>query len=215
MTTWVDPTGGRDRGLRGLATAWVQVLVRPRTFFREAVSPGDQAPGLVFAVVVVLVAATTRLSVDPSLVPAVGGDPLLAAVFSLLFLALLVTPLALHAAAALQIVCLLPVTLRRPEERRAGVSQTVQVVAYATAPCVFAGLPIPELRLLCAAYGAVLLVVGLATVHDVPLALAAVLAAPTAAVVFGVWFDGFAAALAVFPWLGTWWTGVGTSVAGV
>ncbi|MFC7167688.1 YIP1 family protein [Halospeciosus flavus] len=215
MTTWVEPSGGRERGPRGIATAWVQVLVRPRAFFREAVSPGDQAPGLVFAVAVVLVAATTRLLVDPSFAPDVGGNRFLAGLLFLAVLALLVTPLALHAAAALQIVCLLPVTLRRPAEERAGVSQTVQVVAYASAPCALAGLPVPALRLVCAAYGVLLLVVGLATVHDLRIPVAAVLGVPAAVVVFGVWFGGFAAALDVFPWLDEWWAGIGVWAEGV
>ena len=56
MTQWVeDVEGGRQRGLRGLAKAWIEVLVRPRRFFAEGIAPGDQGPGLTFAIAIVLV----------------------------------------------------------------------------------------------------------------------------------------------------------------
>ena len=80
---------------------------------------------------------------------------------------------------------------------RAGVSETVQVVAYATAPAVVAGLPYPEVRILATLYGAALLVVGLATVHGTTLGRAAVAGAIPATLVFGYAFGGLFALEAV------------------
>lgn len=190
MTTWVEnPRGGRDRGPRGLARAWVEVLVRPRRFFRNGVAPGDQAPGLAFAVAVALVYVGTLLgsgaATVPSTLPVIGGTGALATAFVVLAVALVVAPGTLHLVAALQTILLLLVV---PD--RAGVSETVQTLAYATAPCAVAGLPVPELRAACALYGAGLLVVGLAEVHGTSLVRAAVAGALPAALVFGYAFGG-------------------------
>lgn len=189
MTQWVEnPEGGRDRGPIALARAWVQVLVRPRRFFRAAVAPGDQAPGLVFAVAVVLVAEGSRLALRPEAIPAFGSSPSLAAALWLGVVALFLTPLAIHLVAALQTLLLAPVA---PD--RGGTSETVQVLGYATAPCVVAGLPSPEIRLLAVLYGTLLLVVGTAERHHVGLPLAAAVAAVPAVLVFGLGFRGLAA----------------------
>jgi hypothetical protein len=186
VTTWVEnPRGGRDRGPRGLARAWVEVLVRPKRFFRNGVAPGDQAPGLSFAVVVALSYVGSRFLFDPSSVPSFGGRPLVSAALTLLAAGLIVAPLTLHLTAALQTVILILTV-----EDRAGVSETVQVVAYATAPCALAGLPVPELRVACALYGLSLLLVGMSVVHDVSLPRAAVAVAVPGLFVFGYAFGG-------------------------
>lgn len=196
MTQWVEnPEGGRDRGPVALARAWVTVLVRPRRFFRAAVAPGDQAPGLVFAVAVVLVAEGSRLALRPEAIPAVGSSPPLAAALWLGVVALFLTPLAIHLVAALQTLLLAPVA---PD--RGGTSETVQVLGYATAPCVVAGLPSPEIRLLAVLYGTLLLVVGTAERHHVELPLAAAVAAVPAVLVFGVGFRGVGAAETLTGW---------------
>jgi hypothetical protein len=193
VTTWVNTPGeGRERGPLGIGRAWVDVIVRPRGFFRDGVVPGDQAPGLVFAVVVALVFVTTRFLLVPTTIPSIEGGPLLSATLALLAVGLLVAPATLHLTAAIQTVLLMLVV-----DDRAGVSETVQTVAYATAPCLLAGVPVPELRGLCALYGAFLLVVGLAEVHDTSLARAAVAGALPASLVFGYAFGGFGAFVAV------------------
>lgn len=193
MTQWVEnPVGGRARGPAGLARAWVEVLVRPRRFFRNGVAPGDQAPGLTFAVVVTLVYVGTRYALVPGTAPVFGGRPLLSAALALAAVGLVVAPLVLHLVAALQTLLLVPTV---PD--RAGVSQTVQVVAYATAPCALAGLPFEPLRLACALYGAGLLALGVSVVHEAALPRAAVAAALPAVVVFGYAFGGLFAAEAV------------------
>ena len=196
MTQWVqNPSGGRDRGPAGLARAWVEVLVRPRRFFERGVAPGDQAPGLVFVIAVVLVEEATRFALVPGAAPTFGGQPALSAAFGLALAALFVAPAALHLTAAVQTVLLIAVV---PE--RAGISETVQTLAYATAPCALAGIPSPTLRALCATYGAVLFVVGLRTVHGTSTVRALVAGAIPAALVFGYAFRGFAALGELVVW---------------
>ncbi|SEA11695.1 hypothetical protein SAMN04488065_1925 [Haloplanus vescus] len=184
MTTWVeDSRGGRERGPRGIARAWVEVLVRPRRFFENAVAPGDQAPGLVFAVVMAVAYALCLALLAPAQFPA--SSALRAAVVVLL-VALLIAPAALHLLAALQTLCLLAVV-----RDRAGVSETVQVLAYATAPCPLAAVPVPKIRVAACLYGAALLVVGLATVHRTTTGRATLAGALPAALLFGYGFRGF------------------------
>ncbi|MFB6101437.1 MAG: YIP1 family protein [Haloplanus sp.] len=186
MTTWVEnPRGGRDRGPRGIARAWVEVLIRPRRFFDHGVAPGDQAPGLVFAVVMAVAYAVLLAVFDPGRFP-VGG-PLRAAVVVLL-VALLIAPAVLHLLAALQTLCLMAVV-----SDRAGVSETVQVLAYATAPAPLAALPMVRLRVVACLYGAALLVVGLAEVHDTTTGRATLAGFLPAVLLFGYGFDGLGA----------------------
>ena len=187
MTTWVEePGGGRDRGPRAIARAWFEVLVRPHRFFRVGVAPGDQAPGLVFAMIVVLVEETTRLGLDPSAVPGITGSRVLSAILVVAVAVLIVTPAALHLVAALQTLALLVLA-----DDRGGVGETVQVIAYASAPCVLAGIPIPGVRVLVTAYGAYLLVVGLVVVHRLSGRRAALAGAIPAVLVYGYGFRGF------------------------
>ena len=184
MTTWVEnPRGGRDRGPRGVARAWAEVLVRPRRFFDHGVAPGDQAPGLVFAVVMAVAYALGLALLDPGRFPAAG--PLRAAV-TVLLVAVLVAPAVLHLLAAIQTL-----TLMATVRDRAGVSETVQVIAYATAPCPLAAAPVPGIRAACCLYGAALLVVGLAVVHDTSTGRATIAGALPAALLFGYGFGGF------------------------
>lgn len=186
MTQWVDdPEGGRERGPRGIARAWIEVLVRPRRFFEHGVAPADQAPGLVFAVVVVAIYQGTRFALGVDEVPVVAEQPTLSAVFWLAAAAVIVTPVALHLTAAFQTLLLAPFA---PD--RGGVSETVQVIGYATAPCALAGVPVVALQALLLGYGAVLLVTGLSIVHRLPVWKAIPLGAGPAAIVFLGGFRG-------------------------
>lgn len=200
MTTWVEnPRGGRERGPRGLARAWVEVLVRPWRFFRNGVAPGDQAPGLAFAVAVALFYVGSRFLFVPATRPAFFRNEAASVLVGLLVAGLIVAPIALHLVAALEVVVLAAVA---PD--RAGVSETVQVIAYATAPMALAGvgvhpsvggvsgveLAVAGWRLFCACYGVALLVVGMRVVHDVSLPRAAVAAVVPGVVVFGYLFGG-------------------------
>lgn len=213
VTRWVEnPSGGRDRGPRGLGRAWLEVLVRPRRFFRYGVAPGDQAPGLIFAIAVAFCAVGGRLLLAPESlsgyvrVAAATGRPYLTAILVLGVACFLVAPLVLHLAAALATLSLLPVV-----EDRAGVSETVQVIAYAAAPCVAVATPVGSLevvstpvgpiavsvgilvRIAATAYASLLLGVGLAVVHRTTPLRAAIAAVLPAAFVFGAVFGGFAA----------------------
>ena len=204
MTQWVENrAGGRDRGPIALMRAWAEVLVRPRRFFRAGVAPGDQAPGLIFASTVVLFEELSRLAVvtlaergvlstGPFPYPAIGEFTPGVAVLALLGIIVFVTPATVHLTAALQTLLLVPTA---PE--RGGVSETVQVMCYAMAPCLLAGLPYPELRVLVTLWGAGLYIVGTAVIHEIRTPVAAVVAALPAAIVFGYGFRGVAAAQAL------------------
>ena len=199
MTRWIeDPSGGRDRGPRAIVRAWVEVLVRPTRFFRTGIAPGDQAPGLVFAMLVVWIEELVRISLVADAYPAAFGSPALSTALGLVAVVLFVTPAALHLVAGLQTVLLAAVFVRD----RANVSETVQVLAYATAPCVLAGIPIPELRAACGLYATGLLVVGLRTVHEVSTKRSVLAAAVPAWLVFGL---GFRAAPAIGVLLRRWY----------
>lgn len=197
MTTWVEPSGGRRRGPLGLVQAWVQVLRHPAGFFEDAVSPGDQGPGLAFAMAVVLVEESIRLSLVPTARPVVRGSDLVGAVLFLAIVTLLVTPLALHAFAAVETLVLLAAP------SRAGISETVQVLAYAAAPCVLAGVPSPTVRVLVGLWSMGLLVVGFHVVHDLRYPAAALFAVPAAALGVGYGFRWFGAVVDLVPGFAT------------
>lgn len=204
MTQWVEePHGGRDRGPLALARAWVEVLLRPRRFFRNAIAPADQAPGLVFAVTVVLIEEASRalvvglsergvLESGPFTYPELVGLSPLLTVFFVVAVAVLLAPAILHLVAALQTILLV-----RTAPDRGGVSETVQVIAYACAPCVFAGLPIPSIRVVCGVWGAGLYVIGISRVHDLSVPRAIALGVVPAVLVFGYGFRAIPAAEAL------------------
>jgi len=195
MTTWVEPEGGRERGLLGLLKAFTQVLVNPTTFFDEAVSPGDQAPGLVFAMAVVLLYEGTRLALDPGRALAFPAPTWLAAVLTLALAGLLVAPAALHALSAVETLVLVAVA---PD--RGGVSETVQVLAYASAPCALVGVSVPAVTFVCGLWAFALLVVGTRIVHDASLPRAVAAALVPGVLAYGSGFGWFTATIALFPW---------------
>jgi len=186
VTQWIEnPELGRERGPVGLLRAWVEVLVRPRRFFGTRVAPGDQAPGITFAAAVVLVAEAIRIGVFGGGHPVVGGQPALSAVLWVLVATVLIAPAGIHLTAALQTVLLMAVV-----ENRAGVSETVQVICYALAPCAAVGAPSVWVQALVVLWGTGLLVLGVASVHDIhPAAALAVVVVP-AVLVFGYGFGG-------------------------
>lgn len=205
MTQWVEnPEGGRDRGPAALGRAWVEVILRPRQFYEVGVAPGDQAPGLVFAMAVVFVEELTRLLLSPGANPlagSIGGDGLaMSVLLGILWIGvavLLITPAVLHLLAAVATLLLIPLA-----EDRAGVSETVQVLAYSTAPCALAGLQGPELTAICGIYGVYLLIVGVKEVHRISTLRSVVVAAIPVAVAFGY---GFRAIWAVGSILARWY----------
>ena len=187
MTQWAENTDlGRERGPVALLRAWAEVLVRPGEFFRRKVAPGDQAPGLTFAAAVVLLAESTRVALVPDAYPVVAGQPAASAVLWVLFVVVLVAPAGIHLTAALQTVILIGTV-----EERAGVSETVQVLCYATAPCVLVGLANPFVTAAVATWGALLFVVGVGQVHDIPPERAVLVAGVPAFLAFGYGFGGW------------------------
>jgi hypothetical protein len=191
VTRWVETAdGGRARGPAGLLSAWAEVMVRPRRFFRAGVAPGDQAPGLAFAVAATLCHVGVRFAFAPDGVPVIAERPLASLLFALLAAALVIAPLALHLTAAFQTILLIGLSAVGVAGDRAGVSETVQVVAYACAPCALSGAPIPALQVAAAAYGVVLLTVGTSVVHDLSLPRAALATALPGIAVFGYGFRG-------------------------
>jgi len=201
VTQWVEnPTGGRDRGPVALLRAWVEILLRPARFFETGIAPGDQAPGLVFMGFVVLVeegirfavvelAQRGRLSLGPYSYPVIGDLEPLTGLLTLVAIVVFVAPAVLHLTAALQTILL---ALLAPD--RGGISETVQLVAYATAPCVAAGVPVPEVRIACGLWGAGLYVYGMTRIHNLSLPRALVAAAIPAVIVFGYGFRAVPAA---------------------
>lgn len=201
MTQWVEnPTGGRDRGPIALVRAWLEILLRPGRFFETGIAPGDQAPGLVFIGVIVLVEEGTRFAVvelaqrgrvllGPYSYPVIGDLSPLLALVTLVAIVVFVAPAVLHLTAALQTIVLATLA---PD--RGGISETVQVIAYATAPCVFAGVPVPEVRIVCGLWGAGLYVYGLHAIHNLSIPRAILAAALPATVLFGYGFRAVPAA---------------------
>ena len=204
MTTWVEPEGGRERGPLGLAKAFTQVLVNPRTFFREAVSPGDQAPGLVFGMAVVLVEETVRLAFAPDTALSLPASELVRVGLTVALATLLVAPAALHALSAVQTLALVALA---PD--RGGVSETVQVLAYASAPCAFLGVSIPAVTFVCGLWAFGLLVLGTSVVHELSLPRALGAALVPGALAYGSGFGWFAATVELFPWTADYMPWVG------
>jgi hypothetical protein len=160
-------------------------LVRPQQFFRNGVAPGDQAPGLVFAVAVAVAYTLGLFAFVPSRIPEWALGPGVSAALAVAVVTIVIAPAALHLTAALQTIILI---LTVPD--RAGVSETVQVIAYAAAPCVIAGIPIPAVRAGCTLYAGSLLVIGLREVHGTTTARAAVAGVVPATLLFGTAFGG-------------------------
>ncbi|PHQ38827.1 hypothetical protein DJ69_09620 [Halorubrum persicum] len=199
MTSWIEnPEGGRARGPRALARAWVEALIRPRRLFANGVSPGDQAPALTFAVAVAGVYALGWIVSDPSVVPGIVVSVPVSAAILFLLVVVLAAPVGLHLTAA---VATLSVILASVEydgglalRDRGGVSETVQVVAYASSPMALAGAPVPLLRVACGVYAALLLLIGFRTVHGTSPLRTLVAGVPPALIGYGVGYRVVAAA---------------------
>ncbi len=205
MTSWIDdPVGGRARGFRGLARAWIETLIRPRRLFANGVSPGDQAPALTFAVAVAAAFTIGWIAVDPTAVPGIVASAFLSAVILLLVVIALAAPVGLHLTAAIATVSVIVASVELDGglslRDRGGVSETVQVVAYASSPMALAGPPIPELRVACGAYATVLLLIGFRTVHGMTPIRTLVAGIPPAAIGYGVGYRTLASLRTLIGW---------------
>ncbi len=153
-------------------------MIHPKWFFGKKIKSGKQSDGLIFALVVVMIEEGSRLILVDS---------------NYFFIALgvavlIITPILLHIVAAIQTLL-----LRIWAKNRKGIGTTVQVIGYSIAPCIFAGLTIPSLRVLCATYGSILLIIGLKEVHEVSLKRAFLISVIPAIIVFGYIFRGILA----------------------
>jgi hypothetical protein len=207
VTTWIEhPTGGRDRGPRGLARAWIEVLLRPRRFFRNGVSPGDQAPGLTFAMAVAMAFTAGWFLADPTVIPAIAGSAAASAAVTLVLVGVLAAPVGLHLTAVSGVIAVIVASLRRTPggsigtADRGGVSETVQVVAYASAPFAVAGPPIPALRVACAIYATALLTIGFRRIHGLSWPRTLLAATPPAIAGFGFGYRSLFAFRALTGW---------------
>ena len=195
-----DSAGGRPRGLRGIARTWVEVLVRPRRAFANGITPGDQAPALTFAVAVAAAFTLGWIASDPAAMPVVvPSSRLLSEVVVFVVVVALAAPVGLHLTAAAATVAVVVASVEIADGRfalrdRGGVSETVQAVAYASSPMALAGPAIPEIRVACGAYAAILLFIGFREIHGLGPLRTAAAALPPAALGYGVGYRAVAAA---------------------
>ena len=188
-TRWIERSGENELpSPEGLARAWVGLIVRPRQFFREGIEPGRHLPALAFAMLVVAVSETLRLALVTDAHPVFEGLVLPSALLWLAVAVLVVTPVVLALVTAVQTLLLKPFV-----EDPGDPTETAQIVAYATAPCVLAGAPIPELTALVAIWGTILLAIGVSEIHGPWFEPALALSAIPSAIVFGFGFRGFSA----------------------
>ncbi|MFP4590690.1 MAG: YIP1 family protein [Halobacteriales archaeon] len=158
-----SPPPGSAVGILWRAFAlWGAVLVTPWRVFPDRVRPGDQTAAMVLAVLVTGAWVSVRVVVDPGWVPVLGGSRRASVVIVGLLLSVVVAPVAVHVLAAVSTIVLVVIA---PD--RAGVSETVQVVAFSLAPVPLVATGVAELQVLASLYGTALLVVGLQRVHHV------------------------------------------------
>lgn len=175
-----------------LIGTWIAVVGRPDRFFRQSIRRGDQSGALLFVAAIVLTTIVFRLGFGTLTLPTIGTSPLLSTLLWIGVLIVLVTPLLLHLLAAVQTVILIALA-----PNRAGISETVQILAYAAAPCVFTGFDHIGLTLLASGYALVLVVYGTTVVHDCGWLRATIAGGIPAVVALGVGFGGFAALEAI------------------
>jgi len=189
VTQWAERTDrGRERGPVAVGRAWLDVLTRPQRFFARKIAPGDQAPGLTFAAIVVFVAEAVRIATVADGYPVVADQPAASAALWLLAIVVLVVPAGIHLTAALQTVVLVAVT-----DDRAGVSETVQVICYSLAPLVALGVPNAYVQALVVCWSGSLLIVGTAVVHKLPVPKAIAAVSLPGVLLLGYGFGGNAA----------------------
>lgn len=180
-------------------------MIRPQRFFVNGVAPGDQAPALTFAAVVAAVYTIGWILADPGIVPGIAESVGLSAVVVVLVVTTLAAPVGLHLTAAVATVSVVLASVDIDGDEgglttrdRGGVSETVQVVSYASAPMALAGPPIPELRVLCGVYATALLCLGLRTIHGTTAIRTALAGTPPALLGYGVGYRAVAAARTLF-----------------
>jgi hypothetical protein len=154
------------------------------------VGPGDQAPALTFAVAVAAAFTLGWMVADPGVIPGIVASVPVSALVTFLVVVALAAPVGLHVTAAVATVSVIVASIEFDDglglRDRGGVSETVQIVAYASSPMALAGPPVPVLRVACGAYAVGLLLIGFRTVHRMSPLRTLVAGVPPALLGYGV-----------------------------
>ena len=167
-----------------LIDTWLKVMTKPHLFFGEMMEESGQGEGLIFVMVLVAIEEGSRLAW-------IGLE------YSIIILGVTVfiaTPILLHIVAAIQTVL-----LRFVKKDRNEMSLTVKVICYSISPCVFMGLTVPFLRIICAVYGWLILVIGIKEAHGVSMRNALLVTAVPSIIIFGYMFRGLLSIEALIP----------------
>lgn len=189
--TWLAGT------TRTYAVIWVTALLAPWRCFHASIRPGDQTRAIGFAVVVVAAYLAMHAATGSLEHPVVGDLRVFSFLLWATFLLLVAVPVGLHLLTAVLTLVLIPLA-----PKRRGISETVQVVAFAMAPAVFVPIPALEVQVLAGLWGAALLAYGVAVVHDVSVTRAVLAAAIPAYLLFGM---AFGAEEALVEWMRAWY----------
>lgn len=162
---------------------WGETLLTPWRVFPGGIRPGEQLPAVIFTVLVTGAWVAVRVAVDPGAVPVLGDAPVVSMLIWAALLAVVVAPVAVHVMAAVATVVLIAIA-----SDRAGVSETVQTVAFAMAPAPVLATGVAELQVLATIYGTFLVMYGLSAVHRVSPERALLAGAVPAYVLFVVGF---------------------------
>lgn len=192
----MSPNDGRATGAAGGVSLlgrslrlWIETLVTPWRVFPDRVRVGDQTRAIIIAILVAGAWVAVRIGAAPGSFPILGGSTAASLLIWALLLSVVVAPLGVHVLAAIATVVLHAVA-----SDRAGVSETVQTVAFATAPAPVIATGVAELQVLAALYGGALLVFGLIRVHRISIERAVLVGVIPAYLMFVVGFgagDGF------------------------
>lgn len=143
---------------------WILTLIVPWRVFPNRIRRGEQLRAILFTILVAGAWVAVRVAVDFGSFPVLGNAPELSVLIWALLLAVVVAPIGVHVAAAIATLVLVAVATDR-----AGVSETVQTVAFAMAPAPAIAVGVAEVQVVAALYGSVLLVYGLWAVHEITL----------------------------------------------
>lgn len=191
LRTWLT------RSFLPLGLIWLDVTFRPWVGFTRHVQPRDQSRGVIFAIAVVAAWVALSAAYGTFDYHVIGDLRLLSLVLWITLLLAVVTPVAIHllgAVVTLMLVFLAP--------HRRGVSETVQVIAFAMAPIVFVAVPNTTVQAVSGLYASVVLIVGLTVVHRLPFERGVVIGALPAYVLF---LYGFGAESAIVELLRSWY----------
>ena len=168
---------------RTYAMVWFTAIVAPWICFTDFITERDQTRAIGFIVLMVVFwQLMTVLLGEPSH-PIIGNSPTVSLIVWTVLLALFVAPVAIHLLAFVTTLVLIAVV-----EERASVSETVQVLAYATAPVVFLPIPVVALQVAIGLYGSFILVYGLRVVHEISIWRALLAGIIPAYLLFGMGF---------------------------